>query len=326
MKNQDQPTTANSSPENQWEKSLIKDVIHSMQKEQRRERYFIYSIRLLRTIGFVVMMIVAAIIVQRSEMLPWETKKGKKPHAAILAIKGAIMPENANSADRVIPALQEAFKNEFAKSVIISINSPGGSAVQAGRIYDEILSLKKQYPEKPVYAVIDDIGASGGYYIAIAADEIYANRASLVGSIGVIASSFGFVDVMEKIGVERRTFTAGENKNFMDPFSPLSAGAKIFWDDILGQIHQQFIVRVKENRGDKLSSNPDLFNGLVWSGEQAVSLGLIDGLSSVETLARRFDPSGTIIDYSPTEDVFKRLSSRLSTQIKDMLHSFTLQY
>lgn len=310
----------------EWEQSLVKDLIHSMQKEQRRERYFIYSIRLLRTLGFVLMMIAAVVLVQRSEMLPWETKKGQLPHAAVLAIKGAIMPESANSADRFIPALQEAFKNKSAQAIIISINSPGGSAVQAGRIYDEILSLKKQYPEKPVYAVIDDIGASGGYYIAIAADEIYANRASLVGSIGVIASSFGFVDLMEKAGVERRTFTAGENKNFMDPFSPLSAGATAFWDNILDQTHQQFIVRVKENRGEKLSDDPNLFTGLVWSGEQAVLLGLIDGLSSVETIAKRFEKEGVVIDYSPTEDVFRRLSNRFAAQLKSTITDFGIQF
>lgn len=302
-----------------WERDVIENVISSMQKEHRKERRFILMIRLLRTLGFVLMMVAAIVLAKRSDMLPWETKKSQKPHAAVLAIKGAILPENSNSADRFIPALQEAFKNEFAKAVIISINSPGGSAVQAGRIYDEVLSLKQQYPDKPVYAVIDDIGASGGYYVAIAADEIYANRASLVGSIGVITSSFGFVELMEKIGVDRRTFTAGENKNFMDAFSPLSAGAKKFWDNILDQTHQQFISRVKENRGDKLSNNPDLFTGLVWSGEQAVDLGLIDGLNNIQAIARDVEKEGVVIDYSPTDDVFRRLTNRFNTEIQHAL-------
>lgn len=311
-----------------WEPELIKTLVLSIQKEQRSERRFILLIRLMRTIGFIGMLIVSIFLIQKADTLPWETKKGQQPHSAIVSIKGAIMPEGPNSADRFIPTLQEAFKNEAAKAILISINSPGGSPVQASRIYDEILNLKTQYPDKPVYAIIDDLGASGGYYVAIAADKIYANRASLVGSIGVISSSFGFVDLLDKVGIERRTFTAGNNKNFMDPFLPLSPGAQSFWDTILDQTHQQFISVVKQQRGEKLdSNNTEIFSGLVWSGEQALSLGLIDELGSIETVARLVDEKGTSIDYSPTEDVLRRLATRFTAQIKNSLTDyFGFQY
>lgn len=306
-----------------WEPELIKSLVLSIQKDQRAERRFILFIRLMRTIGFVAVVIASIFIIQKADALPWESKKGQQPHAAIISIKGAIMAEGPNSADRFIPTLQEAFKNDAAKAILISINSPGGSPVQAGRIYDEILNLKTQYPEKPVYAIIDDLGASGGYYVAIAADKIYANRASLVGSIGVISSSFGFVDLMNKAGIERRTFTAGDNKNFMDPFLPLSSEAKTFWDTILNQTHQQFISVVKQQRGEKIEQdNKDIFSGLVWSGEQALSLGLIDELGSIESVARSVNEKGTTIDYTPTEDALRRLASRFTAQIKNSLTEF----
>ncbi|WP_293268852.1 S49 family peptidase [Neptunomonas sp.] len=219
-------------------------------------------------------------------------------HVAVIEIAGPISADEAANADSIVWSLRDAFKAEKAKAIILRINSPGGSPVQSGYVYDEIKRLRALNPDKPVYAVIMDIGASGAYYIAAAADEIYADKASLVGSIGVVSGGFGFVDLMEKVGVERRAMTAGKNKGFLDPFSPLKDSDKVFWQSVLNTTHMQFIDQVKKGRGDKLVDEPDLFTGLVWTGEQAVAKGLIDGLGSTSYVAREIVGQETLIDYS----------------------------
>jgi protease-4 len=238
-----------------------------------------------------------------------------KPHVAVVRMDGVIAAdENANAAN-IGESLRNAFKNEQALAVILSINSPGGSPVQSGYIYDEMRRLKKLHPEKKLYAVIADIGASGGYYVASAADEIYADKASLVGSIGVTASSFGFVETMEKLGVERRHFTAGEHKAFLDPFSPVKEDEKQFWQGVLENTHQQFIRAVTEGRGERLKITEQITSGLIWNGEQALALGLIDGLGGVRYVAREKVGQEELRDYTLNESPIKLLLEELGVSV-----------
>ncbi len=238
------------------------------------------------------------------------------PHTALVRINGVIAADKDASANAIVTGLRAAFKNEHAKGVIVAINSPGGSPVQAGYIYDEIMRLRKQHPQTKLYAVISDLGASGGYYIAAAADEIYADKASLVGSIGVTGSGFGFVDSMEKLGVERRHFTAGEHKAFLDPFSPLKEGEKTFWLKVLNSIHDQFVTAVKRGRGDRLKTDGgQLFTGLIWNGQQALELGLIDGLGSAGYVAREVIGAEEVVDYSNRRPLFEELFRKLGIAV-----------
>lgn len=223
-------------------------------------------------------------------------------HTALVKIQGPIMDQEEASANVIVGGLRAAFENEKSKAIILAINSPGGSPVHAGYVYDEIKRLRALYPEKKVYAVISDLGASAAYYIAAAADEIYADKASLVGSIGVISASFGFDQAMNKLGVERRVITSGENKAFLDPYQPLKQSDKEFWQASLDIIHKQFIAQVKNGRGDRLKETDDLFSGLIWSGEQALEMGLIDGLGSAGTVARDVIGAEDIVDYSVQRD------------------------
>lgn len=241
--------------------------------------------------------------------------KSTGPHVAVVRVDGVIGAGKKASADNLIKALQAAYKDDGTKAVLLSINSPGGSPVQAGQVYDEIKRQQKLHPDIKVYAVISDIGASGAYYIAAAADEIYADKASLVGSIGVVSPSFGFVDLMKKLGVERRLLTSGDHKGMLDPFSPLKPEEKQFWQSVLDTTHKQFIDEVKKGRGDRLKITPDLFSGLVWSGEQAEKLGLIDGLGSRDSVARDVIHQTKFKDYTVTTSALDRLVNRLGTSM-----------
>lgn len=231
-------------------------------------------------------------------------------HVGIIEVKGAIAADSEANADSLIWSLRQAFEAETSEAVIMRINSPGGSPVQAGYVYDEIKRLRELHPEKPLYAVITDMGASGAYYIAAAADEIYADKASLVGSIGVISSGFGFVDLMEKLGIERRALTSGESKALLDPFQPLQPEQKEFWQSVLATTHAQFIEQVKQGRGERLSDDPRIFSGLIWTGEQAVELGLVDGLSSSSALARDKFELEKLVDYSRKPNALDQLAKR----------------
>ena len=215
------------------------------------------------------------------------------------------------SADSVIGSLQGAFEDKKTKGVILRINSPGGSPVQAGQIYDEIKRLRALHPKIPLYAVVDDICASGGYYVAAGADKIFVDKASIVGSIGVLMDGFGFTDTMEKLGVERRLLTAGENKGFLDPFSPVDPKQEAFAKQMLEEIHGQFIGVVREGRGKRLKETPEMFSGLVWSGEKSIQLGLADGLGTVESVARDVIKAEDIVDYTQQESLAERLAGRL---------------
>lgn len=240
---------------------------------------------------------------------------------AVVDVKGVIMDGAEASADMLVGSLRKAFKHPKTKGVILRINSPGGSPVQSGYINDEIRRLKAEYEDIPVYAVVSDICASGGYYIAVAADHIYADKASIVGSIGVRMDSFGFVEAMNNLGVERRLYTAGSNKGMLDPFLPEDPAQVAHIDEMLDVTHQQFIKVVKDGRGDRLQDNPDIFSGLFWTGETAVEMGLVDGLGSASYVARELIGAETMQNFTTEKDLLQRLSDRVSTSLNLMLRS-----
>lgn len=232
-----------------------------------------------------------------------------EPHTALVEVRGEIAADTEASAELMLAALKDAFKDDAAQAVVLRINSPGGSPVQAGIVYDEIKRLKKQYG-KPVYAVVEEMCASGAYYIAAAADEIFVDKASVVGSIGVLMDGFGFTGLMDKVGVERRLMTAGENKGMLDPFSPVSPKQRAYAQAMLDQIHQQFIAVVREGRGKRLKETPEIFSGLFWNGEQAVKLGLADRFGNLDFVAREVVKAEDVVDYTPRDNVAERLAKR----------------
>ncbi|OZG71305.1 S49 family peptidase [Hahella sp. CCB-MM4] len=295
--------------EKEWR--LIEKLIMTSVGEQKKARRWGIFFKILT---FVYLFALLVIILRPGLGGGVALKSG--PHTALIDIQGVIAASEEASADLVITGLRDAFEKPEAKAIILRINSPGGSPVQAGYIYDEIVRLRLEYPEKKVYAVIADIGASGGYYIAAAADEIYADKASLVGSIGVTASGFGFVDTMEKLGVERRIFTAGDHKTFLDPFLPVKEDEKQFWQEVLDTTHKQFIEQVEKGRGDRLKKgDPLLYSGVVWNGEQALDLGLIDGLGSSSYVAREVVGAEDIVNYTPHPNRLDELFSKLGTSV-----------
>jgi len=236
------------------------------------------------------------------------------PHTALIEVHGEIAANAEASAENLVPGIKNAFENADAQAVVLRINSPGGSPVQAGIINDEIRRLKKLHHKK-VYAVVEESCASGAYYIAVAADEIYADKASVVGSIGVLMDSFGATGLMDKLGVERRLLTAGENKGIGDPFSPLTDTQRGYLQMTLNQIHQQFIAVVKQGRGQRLKETPAMFSGLFWSGEQALAMGLVDHLGNLDFVAREVVKAEEVVDYTPKENVAERLAKRFGAAI-----------
>jgi len=286
-----------------WERTVLEKLALSAIQEQRRSRH--WSI-LFKALGFLYLFIVLFLAAG------WFGSDGVsiKEHTALVDLQGVIASDQA-SADSIIVSLQGAFEDNKTKGVILRINSPGGSPVQAGQIYDEIKRLRALYPKTPLYAVVDDICASGGYYVAAAADKIYVDKASIVGSIGVLMDGFGFTDTMKKLGVERRLLTAGENKGFLDPFSPADPKQEAFAKQMLEEIHGQFIGVVREGRGKRLKETPDMFSGLVWSGEKSIELGLADGLGNLESVARDVIKAEDIVDYTQQESLTERLAGRL---------------
>lgn len=301
-------STSGSTDSKSWR--LLEKLVDNVNREQRRSRRWGIF---FKSLTFIYLFGIAGFFL-------WSEKFGSideisKPHVAVVQVRGVISDSSEASADLLISSLRDAFEATDSVGVIVRINSPGGSPVQSGYVYDEIVRLRALYPEKEVMAVITDIGASGGYYLASAADAIYADKASLVGSIGVISSGFGFVDLMEKLGVERRALTAGDSKALLDPFQPLTDQQKRFWQSVLDTTHQQFIEAVKQGRGDRLPDNPELFTGLIWTGEQAVELGLIDGLGSASSVAREQFNTDHLIDYSYRPNAVERLAERLGVGV-----------
>ncbi len=295
-------------PSTTKEWKLIEKVVTGLQDEQRKTRRWGIFFKLC------MLAYVIAIFAMFRSPVGGAVQGGDQPYAAIIEVNGVIAAAQDASADNIITALRDAFKDDNVMGVVLRINSPGGSPVQSGYVFDEIKRLKETR-ELPVYAVITDMGASGAYYIAAAADEIYADKASLVGSIGVVGSGFGFTGTMEKLGVERRLYTSGEHKGFLDPFSPENPVEKEFWQGVLKVTHNQFIEQVRLGRGDRLKETPDMFSGLVWSGEQAVEMGLIDGLASTSSLVRTKFNSEEMVNFTRQPDPWESLIQKLGASI-----------
>ena len=289
-----------------WERELVRKLAFSALSEQRRARRWGIFFKFL-----MFAYLLTLLVLWFPDRLGQGGLTQVGSHTAIVDIKGVIADDAKASAGNVVTGLRDAFGDSGTKGVILRINSPGGSPVQAGYIYDEIRRLRKEYPKIPLYAVVTDVCASGGYYIAAAADRIYVNRASIVGSIGVLMNGFGFVGAMDKLGVERRLLTAGEHKGIMDPFSPVSEFDRSHVDKLLKTIHRQFIEAVKQGRGERLKPDELIFSGLFWTGEKSIELGLADALGSSSYVAREVIGAEEMVDFTQEEDVFERLAKRI---------------
>ena len=270
----DNPQVPNNSPD--WERKTLEKLLFLTLEEQKNRRRWGIFFKFLG-FGYLALVLVA--------LVDWGTEAShQERHTALIDVTGIIETKGVSNAEKMIESLQSAFKEKNVAGVILRINSPGGSPVQAGIINDEIRRLRTKHPEKPLYAVVEDICASGGYFVAVAADKIYVNKASIVGSIGVLMDGFGFTGTMDKFGVDRRLLTAGNNKGFLDPFSPPNPNQTAHAQLMLDDIHQQFIDVVKAGRGARLKETPEMFSGLMWTGDQSVKLGLADDFGSVPLL------------------------------------------
>ena len=300
-----------------WEQQAIVDIANQGLKEQRRTRRWGIFFKLL---GFAYLFLLLTIFFNNREaVIPSER------HTALVDMIGIIAEGENASADFVTHGLRSAFESEKSVAVILRINTPGGSPVQAAYINTEMKRLREEFPTKPLYVVISDVCASGGIYAAVAADKIFASQSSIVGSIGVRMDGFGFVDTLDKLGIERRLMTAGDHKAILDPFSPEDEFEKEHVQNLLDEVHQQFIEIVKEGRGDKLADDPILFSGLFWTGTKAMELGLVDGFGSAGYVAREVVGVEDIVDYTYKEDFFSRFSKRMGSAMASQLNSWIHQ-
>jgi protease IV len=305
--------------EKNWERETLEKLAFSSLKEQTKARRWGIFFKLL-TFAYITFLILM--------VFEWRgdgdiIAAGK--HTALVDLDGVIDAKGDASAEKITSALQAAFKDKETKGVILRINSPGGSPVQSGIINDEMRRLRGIYPNIPLYVVVEDICASGGYFVAASADKIYVNKASLVGSIGVLMDGFGFTGSMEKLGVERRLLTAGANKGFLDPFSPEDPKQKEYAQSMLNDIHQQFIAVVKRGRGKRLKDDPELFSGLIWTGQKAVELGLADGYGSAESVARDVIKAENIVDYTEKSSPVERIAKRFGAAAAKSFADFSLR-
>ena len=304
---------------NNWERGVMEKLAMSAIQEQRRARHWGIFFKTL-TFGYLFIILFV--------FMGWfdsrEAALGGGKHTALVDMQGVIAPDSQANADNLIPSLQDAFEDKNTQGVILRINSPGGSPVQAGQINDEIRRLRAKHPAIPLYAVVEDVCASGGYYVAVAADKIFVDKASLIGSIGVLMDGFGFTGTMEKLGVERRLITAGENKGFLDPFSAADPAQQKFAKQMLTEIHQQFIDVVRQGRGKRLKETPDTFSGLVWNGQRGVEMGLADGYGSIESVARDVIKVEKIVDFTMKESFADRLAKRFGAGVASAL-GFAIQ-
>ena len=294
---------------------LEKTLLAGIQEQRRSRRWGIF----FKVLTFCYLVTVLLLFTPLLDME--RAAVGGSGYTALIDVRGPIADKEQASADNLVTSLQAAFEDPRVKGVVLRINSPGGSPVQSGYVYDEIRRLRGLHSDIKVYAVISDLGASGAYYIASAADEIYADKASLVGSIGVTAAGFGFVGTMEKLGVQRRAYTSGDHKAFLDPFEPEKPDETKFWQGVLNVTHQQFIDSVKKGRGDRLKDkeHPELFSGLVWTGQQALPLGLIDGLGNTSSVARDVIGAKDLVDFTVQESTFDRFSKKLGASVAEQL-------
>lgn len=302
----DQSHHKHSSPEQnpEWEKTVLEKLAFAALDEQRNTRRWGIFFKFL-TFAYLIAILMIAMYPQLKT-----DKHSEQQHVAIIDVLGMIAEGEATNANSIIDGLREAIKDSNTKGIILNINSPGGSAVQAAYVYDEIRRQKAEHPNLPIYSVVGDICASGGYYIASASDKIYVSPASLIGSIGVVMNGFGFSNVLEKLGVERRLMTAGEHKAMLDPFLPVKQQETQHMQNLLDQVHQQFISAVKQGRGDRLKETSDMFSGLIWSGEQSVQLGLADAFGSIDSVTRNDFASVETINFTPQEQLFDRLAEK----------------
>jgi protease-4 len=291
----------------EWERALINRLAAEFLRDQRRSRRW----GLILKFGVLAYLILLSITLLLDGL--GDSMSSAADHTAVVDVEGLIAPKADASADRIVKGLRKAFEASHAKAVILRINSPGGSPVQAGYVYDEIQRLREKHPDKPVYAVAADVCASGAYYIASAADEIYVDQATLIGSIGVRLDSFGFQRALEELGIQRRLITAGEHKGILDPFSTFDEWDREFIQGLLDNLHQQFIGAVKQGRGERLKGGEELFSGLFWTGEESVGLGLSDGLGSPGYVAREVIGVEETVDYSQQRDLFERFAERIGT-------------
>jgi len=295
-----------------WQQQTIEKLALSGLKEQQTAR---------RWSNFFKILVFIYLFTVLAYALDWVStgKSAAGAHTALIDINGVIEAGGDVSADSVTSSLSDAYDSKGTKGIILRINSPGGSPVQAGIINDEIRRQKQLHPKIPVYAVVEDICASGGYYIAVAADKIYVDKASIIGSIGVLMDGYGFTELMKKVGVERRLLTAGENKAMLDPFSPVNPKHQLFAQAMLNEVHEQFKAVVRQGRGDRLNETPEMFSGLFWSGEQGIKLGLADALGSADYVAREVIKQEDIVDFTYQETVVDRFAKKLGASMAKSL-------
>lgn len=303
-----------------WERSVLERLAFEALAEQRRRRRWSVFFRI---VGFAYLTFLLVAFVDWGDSA--ERLSDGQKHSAVVELHGVISGRSDASAENIISALQHAFEDKGSQGVILRINSPGGSPVQSGMVYEEIRRLRSKYPQKLLYAVVEDICASGGYYVAAAADQIYVDRASILGSIGVLMDGFGFTGAMDKLGVERRLLTAGENKGFLDPFSPQDAKQRGHAQILLNDIHKQFIGAVRAGRGARLKETPEMFTGLMWTGEKSVDLGLADGFGSAEYVAREVIKAEHMRDYTLKGNLAERLARRFGADLGERVGSAFLR-
>jgi protease-4 len=312
----DSQTVSSETTRQPWEREVLQGLLADNLREKRRARRWRVFLQICwLLLGLLIMLTI------------WSGDKSVNPevstkHTALVSLEGEIAAGSTSSAENIISALQSAFSEANSVAVILKINSPGGSPVQAGMINNEIRRLRTQYKHKQLYVVVEEVCASGGYYIAAAADKIFVNQASMIGSIGVMMDGFGFVGLMKNLGVERRLYTAGNHKGMLDPFTPQSEQNREYVQKMLDEIHQQFITAVRQGRGSRLKETPELFSGLVWTGQSSINLGLADGLGSIESVARDVIKTENIVDYTQREGLVDRISRRLGASIGESATRF----
>jgi len=318
MFNKDATSSKSGSSDENWHRDLVNRLAFAAVNEQRRTRRWSVFFKVLLAL-YLLALLILYMPTDWSDI----SKTGTK-HTALVDLKGVISDSSEASADKIITGLRDAFEDENTAGVILRANSPGGSPVQSAYIYDEIIRLRELYPDTPLYAVVTDVCASGCYYVVSAADEIYVNKSSIVGSIGVRMDSFGFVDTLKKIGVERRLYTAGESKGFLDPFTPSKPADVAHIKLLLESIHEQFISAVKTGRGERLKDNEQLFTGLVWTGEESLPMGLADKVGSSGYVAREIIGEDDIVEFTEKPDLLEKLTKRIGTSMaQGMSEMFT---
>jgi protease-4 len=302
----------------QWERELVTKLATAALREQRRARLWGIFFKLL-TFAYITLILIMTV--------DWQSRTDmtRKKHTAMVEVNGLIAPGTDASAEKVTTALQAAFKDKNTQGVVVRINSPGGSPVQAQTIYDEMRRLRKKYPDIPLYAVVEDICASGGYFVAVAADRIYVGQASIVGSIGVLMNGFGFTGLMDKLGIDRRLITAGDSKGMLDPFSPVDEKDVAHVKQMMSDIHQQFIGVVREGRGKRLKDGPEIFTGLVWTGQKSIDLGLADSIGSLEFVAREVVKAEEIVDFTQKDGLVEKFAKRFGAGAASALMEFALR-